>query len=83
MSPTARRADPKDEARTRHGLFRAILAGAGHTLADAFANLEHAPEVRRIEVVHRQPTRQRPLQSVGDETFQHRARVLRRRHEAG
>jgi AraC-like DNA-binding protein len=48
MSPTARRADPKDEARTRHGLFRAILAGAGHTLADAFANLEHAPEVERM-----------------------------------
>ena len=27
------------------GLFRAILAGPGHTLADAFANLEHAPHV--------------------------------------
>jgi AraC family transcriptional activator of pyochelin receptor len=29
------------------GLFRTILAGAGRTLADAFANLEHAPEVER------------------------------------
>jgi AraC-like DNA-binding protein len=30
------------------GLFRTILAGAGRTLADAFANLEHAPEVERM-----------------------------------
>jgi AraC family transcriptional activator of pyochelin receptor len=49
MSPTARRVDPKDESRPRStGLFRTILAGAGRTLADAFATLEHAPEVERI-----------------------------------
>ena len=30
------------------GLFRASLAGPGHTLADAFANLERAPQVERI-----------------------------------
>lgn len=30
------------------GLFRTVLAGAGHTLADAFANLEHAPQVERM-----------------------------------
>jgi AraC family transcriptional activator of pyochelin receptor len=39
----------KDDARARNvGLFRTILAGSGHTLADAFANLEHAPEVERM-----------------------------------
>ena len=30
------------------GLFRTILAGSGHTLADAFASLERAPEVERM-----------------------------------
>ncbi|MFC4312363.1 helix-turn-helix transcriptional regulator [Steroidobacter flavus] len=30
------------------GLFRAILAGPGHSLADAFANLERAPQVERV-----------------------------------
>jgi AraC-like DNA-binding protein len=35
------------------GLFRAALAGPGHSLADAFANLEHAPNVERIS---RHPT---------------------------
>jgi AraC-like DNA-binding protein len=30
------------------GLFRAVLAGPGHTLADAFANLERAPRVERV-----------------------------------
>ena len=30
------------------GLFRTVLAGAGHTLADAFANLERAPHVERV-----------------------------------
>lgn len=32
----------------RGGLFRAILAGAGHTLADAFASLEQAQHVDQI-----------------------------------
>lgn len=36
------------------GLFRAILAGPGQTLPDAFASLEHAPRVERIL---RHPTR--------------------------
>ena len=36
------------------GLFRAILAGPGHTLADAFASLERAPHVEHIL---RHPTR--------------------------
>ncbi len=35
------------------GLFRAILAGPGHTLADAFASLERTPHVERI---YRHPT---------------------------
>ncbi len=30
------------------GLFRTVLAGPGHTLADAFAILEHAPQVERM-----------------------------------
>lgn len=30
------------------GLFRTVLAGAGHSLADAFANLEHSPQVERM-----------------------------------
>jgi AraC-like DNA-binding protein len=29
-------------------LFRAVLAGPGHTLAEAFASLEHAPQVERM-----------------------------------
>jgi AraC-like DNA-binding protein len=37
-----------DATRRNVGLFRTILAGAGRTLADAFANLEHAPEVERM-----------------------------------
>jgi AraC-like DNA-binding protein len=49
MSSTNRKTDPKDESRVRNdGLFRAILAGPGHTLADAFANLEQAPQVERM-----------------------------------
>lgn len=36
------------------GLFRSVLAGPGHTLADAFANLERAP---RVEKVSRHPRR--------------------------
>jgi AraC-like DNA-binding protein len=30
------------------GLFRTLIAGAGHTLTDAFGNLEHASCVKRI-----------------------------------
>jgi AraC-like DNA-binding protein len=30
------------------GLFRTVLAGPGHTLADAFANLERAPQIERM-----------------------------------
>lgn len=32
----------------KKGLFRAVLVGPGHTLADAFANLEHAPSVESV-----------------------------------
>lgn len=38
---------PQSEDRNK-GLFRAILVGPGHTLADAFANLEHAPSVECV-----------------------------------
>jgi len=31
------------------GLFRAVLAGPGRTLVDAFANLEQAPQVERLQ----------------------------------
>jgi len=49
MTPTARRTEAKDEPRARNvGLFRTILAGSGHSLADAFASLEQAPEVERM-----------------------------------
>jgi len=37
------------EAAARNvGLFRTILAGSGHSLADAFANLERAPQIGRM-----------------------------------
>ncbi len=46
---TRRKAEPKISGSAgTQGLFRAILAGAGHTLADAFANLEQAPQVERV-----------------------------------
>lgn len=46
---------PGPEAGTAgQGLFRAILAGPGHTLADAFASLERPPHVERVL---RHPTR--------------------------
>ena len=50
MSSARRKADATQEADANgtRGLFRAILAGRGHTLADAFANLEQAPQVERI-----------------------------------
>ena len=37
-----------DKRSANEGLFRTVLAGPGHTLADAFANLEHAPQVERM-----------------------------------
>jgi AraC-like DNA-binding protein len=37
---------PNDD--NKGGLFRAILAGPGHSLAEAFANLERAPQVERV-----------------------------------
>lgn len=39
--------EPQSEDRNK-GLVRAILVGPGHTLADAFANLEHAPSVECV-----------------------------------
>lgn len=39
---------------SEQGLFRAILAGRGHTLEDAFRSLERAPHAQRIA---RNPTR--------------------------
>src|SRR6202034_3543754 len=49
MSSSRRKADAKEGHSTgSRGLFRAILAGPGHTLADAFANLEQAPQVERV-----------------------------------
>jgi AraC-like DNA-binding protein len=49
MSSPRRKADAKEGATSgSQGLFRAILAGPGHTLADAFANLEQAPQVERV-----------------------------------
>jgi AraC-like DNA-binding protein len=49
MTATRRKPDPQSAGPGgSQGLFRAILAGPGHTLADAFANLEQAPEVERI-----------------------------------
>ena len=49
MSSTSRRADANAGTRAgNEGLFRAILAGPGQTLADAFANLERAPQVESM-----------------------------------
>jgi AraC-like DNA-binding protein len=49
MTSIPRKTDAKDEPRARNvGVFRTILAGSGHTLADAFARLENAPEVERM-----------------------------------
>ena len=31
-----------------HGLYRSTLAGPGHSLTDAFANLEHSPHVSHV-----------------------------------
>ncbi len=44
----ARRPSQATRSADHEGLFRTVLAGPGHTLADAFANLEHAPQVERM-----------------------------------
>ena len=55
MNAQRRKADAKKDGWIgNQGLFRAILAGPGHTLADAFASLERVPHVERIS---RHPTR--------------------------
>lgn len=55
MAAPGRERDSKADGRGRNvGLFRTILAGSGHTLADAFAKLEQAPEVEHMT---RHPTR--------------------------
>src|SRR6202166_3520767 len=41
-------ASARDATARNVGLFRTILAGSGHSLADAFANLEQGPEVERM-----------------------------------
>ncbi|MGH8250572.1 MAG: helix-turn-helix transcriptional regulator [Steroidobacteraceae bacterium] len=49
MKSAGRKANSQGEKRPRNeGLFRTILAGSGHTLADAFANLEGEPQVEQI-----------------------------------
>jgi AraC-like DNA-binding protein len=49
VSSETQKSDTTDRNRTREqGLFRTILAGSGHTLAEAFANLERAPNVERL-----------------------------------
>ena len=55
MAASGREGDSKADSRAGNvGLFRTILAGSGHTLVDAFAKLEQAPEV---EYMTRHPTR--------------------------
>jgi hypothetical protein len=50
MSSTQRRRAETKVSGTAgtQGLFRTILAGAGHTLGDAFARLEQAPQAERV-----------------------------------
>ena len=49
MSASSRKKGVQGEPSGRSaGLFRAVLAGPGRTLADAFANLEQAPGVQRL-----------------------------------
>src|ERR1700682_3204101 len=49
MSNASRRLDGVENGvAPASGLFRTLLAGPGHTLADAFANLERAPAVDLI-----------------------------------
>lgn len=55
MSSGSRKPEKSDDGGIgNQGLFRAILAGPGHTLADAFASLERTPHVEHIL---RHPTR--------------------------
>ena len=45
----SRNAESRGESKAgSEGLFRAILAGPGHSLAEAFANLDRAPQVERL-----------------------------------
>jgi len=48
MTAHARQLQTPVKAARNDGLFRTILAGSGHSLADAFANLERAPEVEQM-----------------------------------
>jgi AraC-like DNA-binding protein len=49
MAAAGREPESKTESRAGNvGLFRTILAGSGHTLVDAFAKLEQAPEVESM-----------------------------------
>src|SRR5215831_3533182 len=49
MSSTTSKIDSKGGSTGMNGgLFRAVLAGPGRTLVDAFANLEQAPQVERL-----------------------------------
>ena len=50
MSTAKRKAGAHDSAtpQASAGLFRAVLAGPGHSLAEAFANLERAPGVQQV-----------------------------------
>jgi len=44
-----RKSEVRRDARPRNqGLFRTVMAGPGHTLADVFANLELAPQLERV-----------------------------------
>jgi AraC family transcriptional regulator, transcriptional activator of the genes for pyochelin and ferripyochelin receptors len=44
-----RKSEVRRDARLRNqGLFRTVMAGPGHTLADVFANLELAPQLERV-----------------------------------
>jgi AraC-like DNA-binding protein len=47
MNANARKLD-SDRADSPGGLYRTALAGAGASLADAFRNLEHSPQVERV-----------------------------------
>ena len=44
-----RKSEVRRDPRPRNqGLFRTVMAGPGHTLADVFANLELAPQLERV-----------------------------------
>src|ERR1700722_4827037 len=48
MTPDISKPDNKTHTNGQGGLFRTIIAGPGHSLADAIANLERAPQVERL-----------------------------------